>query len=463
MKELLKSNKFKWGLVIVVTLLTLLIPESETFHFQVKLFLASTLFNILLLAFSLTHPIVPSILLPMSYWILNISTPQVIFGAWSNQITWVLLGGLLFADMMTSSGISKRIAYNCMKLARGNFILLMFIMLVPGIIIAAFVPAVVARCALFASIMMSLCEALDYKAGSKKAVIAFAVGYIVSSNTGWLFYTGSNANIIAMGALTSININVDFSRFLLCNFVPELFWLIGSVIIVIFLYRDKQKSDSKVVKAYIDEQCKNLGKMTSSEIKMAIIMIVVIVLLFTSSYHSLNPGQIFCLAAIVGLLPAIGLLDGKSIQKTNFTMVFLVAGCVAIGDVASELGAGAVLIDSLLPYAPHSFVPLNLFIWLITFIGNFLMTPLALIASLSTPIVNLAQALGFSPEAMMYLFLFSTSCIALPYEITASLLLFGYGMMSMKDFFKIFMIISIWTAICIIVLMIPWFTIIGLI
>lgn len=462
-KNLSAANKIQWLTTLLITGMMWCIPVNEVLSRELKMFFVVTVFNILLLAFSLLPTIVPAILLPLGYWIFKVSAPSVIYGAWGNQIAWVVLGGLVFAHMMGNSGLSKRLAYKCMTLAKGNFTVLMFILLIPGIIIAPFVPAAVARCAIFGAILISLCQAMGYQPNSPKAVIAFVVGYIVSSNTGWLFYTGSNANIIAVGILETAGFPTTFVRYLICNFIPVFLWLITSIIIVIWLNRNQEKEDKTAIQEHIQAQYKVLGKMTEAEIKMLVIMAVVMVLLLTTKYHPLNAGMIFCLAVVVGFLPGVNLLQESDLQKVNFSMVFLVTACLAIGDVAADLGAGMLIITGIMPYAPHSFIALAIFIWVISVLGNLLMTPLALIASLGVPLITLAQNLGFSPEAITYIFLFSTNAIVLPYEIAASIVLFGYGMMDIKNFIKNFAAIGLWSLVCIVIFMIPWFKLIGMV
>ncbi len=457
------STHIKWAITIICTVLVLCIPVNDVFTSQMKYFFAITLFNIFLLAFSLLPLIVPALLLPMGYWIFQVAEPSIIYGSWGNQIAWVVLGGLIFANMMTNSGLSKRIAYKCMTLARGNFVTLMFILLIPGIIITPFVPAAVARCAIFCTILMSLCQAMGYDAYSPKAVIAFVVGYIVSINTSYLFLTGTNANLIAVGFLENVGISVSFGRFFICNFVPSLLWLIASIILVFFLNRTKAKDDKVAMKKHLDQQYRSLGKMTATEKKMLTMMIVVMVLLLTSNYHSLNAGMIFCVAIAVGFLPGINLIKQTDLQKVNFTMVFLVTACVAIGDVATALGAGELLMNVLMPYAPDSFGMMSIFVWIITVLGNLLMTPLAIISSLSLPVITLAQNFGINPEAIIYIFLFSTNAVILPYEVAAGMVFFGFGMINTKQFMKNLGAIGLLSLISIFIFYIPWFKIIGLI
>lgn len=456
LKAMPTAAKVKWLINILLTAAVFLIPTTDQFTMQIKIFLAITVFNILLMAFDLIPIIVPSLLLPLAYWIFKVADPTIIYHAWGDQIAWIVVGGLFFAYMMNASGLSKRIAYKCMILARGNFIALMFIMIIPGLIIAPFVLAALARTALFCAIMMSLCDALGYKADTPKAIMAFVVAYIVSANSGWLFLTGSNANIIATSYLQSVGVNIDFFSYLFYNFPPELLWIIGSVAIVVLLNRDKAKGeDREHIRSHVKEQYAALGKMSGKETKMLVLMILTFALLLTTNYHSLNAGQIFTLIVVIGFFPGMDLMKAQDISKINFSMVFMVTACVAIGDVSMELNAGQVLMDALMPYAPQSLLAL-------AFFGNLLMTPLALLAALSMPLITLSQNLGINPEAIIYIFLYSTAALILPYEITAGVVMYGYGMISMKNFLKNFSAIAIWTLLCIFIFIIPWFKLTGL-
>lgn len=457
------SAKIKWIINILLPAAVFLIPTSDQFTMQIKIFLALTLLNILMMAFDLIPIIVPSLLLPLSYWIFKVADPAVAYHAWGDQIAWIVVGGLFFAYMMNASGLSKRIAYKCMILARGNFIALMFIMIIPGLIIAPFVPAALARTALFCAIMMSLCDALGYKADTPKAIIAFVVAYIVGSNAGWTVMTGSNANIIATTYLQQNGISVDFFSYMFYNLPPELLWIIGSVAIIILMNRDKNdKEDPAHLRAHVKEQYAALGKMSVKEKKMLVLMILTFALLLTTNYHSLNAGMIFTLIVVIGFLPGIDLLQSSDISKINFSMVFMVTACVAIGDVSMELNAGQILMDALMPYAPKSLLALALFVFIIAFVGNLLMTPLALLAALSMPLITLSQNLGLNPEGILYIFLYSTAALILPYEITAGVVMYGFGMVNMKNFLKNFTAISIWSLICVFIFMVPWFKITGL-
>ena len=133
--NLSRTDIIKWVFTLGICAVLAFLPTSEVLTFQLKWFFVVTLFCIFLMAFSLLPVIVPAIMMPLGYWMFGIAKPPVIYGAWGNQITWVVLGGLLFAIMMGNSGLSKRVAYKCMLWARGNLILVMLFMLVAGLVI----------------------------------------------------------------------------------------------------------------------------------------------------------------------------------------------------------------------------------------------------------------------------------------------------------------------------------------
>lgn len=88
------SAKIKWLVNILLTAAVFLIPTTDQFTMQIKIFLAITVFNILMMAFDLIPIIVPSLLLPLAYWIFKVADPAIVYHAWGDQIAWIVVGGL---------------------------------------------------------------------------------------------------------------------------------------------------------------------------------------------------------------------------------------------------------------------------------------------------------------------------------------------------------------------------------
>ncbi len=164
------SYLIKWIISIAITVIIFLVPETEVFTYEVKGFLAITTLSMLMMAMELAHNIVPALLLQIGYYVLKIAPIETVFSAWQNQIPWLVLGSFIIAAIMEQTGLSKRIAYYCMLKAKGRFSALMFASLIAGVIISAFVSASLARTAMLCALMVSLCQAMDYKPFSKEAI-----------------------------------------------------------------------------------------------------------------------------------------------------------------------------------------------------------------------------------------------------------------------------------------------------
>ena len=77
----------------------------------------------------------------------------------------------MVAHIMQKTGVSKRLAYSLMLLARGNFYIVIAMLIVAGVIMAMFVPASIARVAIFGAIALSIRDAMGWKDDTKKTII----------------------------------------------------------------------------------------------------------------------------------------------------------------------------------------------------------------------------------------------------------------------------------------------------
>jgi di/tricarboxylate transporter len=95
-------------------------------------------------------------------------------------------------------------------------------------------------------------------------------------------------------------------------------------------------------------------------------------------------------------------------------------------------------------------------------IANFFMTPLGIVAALSESVATIANNLGFSARAAVYMLQLSCDFLIFPYENAWILVTFSLGMMKMKDFIKWEIVRTILLAIGIAVLFIPWWSVLGI-
>lgn len=455
----LSSAKFKWAITLILTIVLLLIPTSEAFTLQMKLFFAVTVFIILILAFELTPMIIPAVSLPILYVVFGLAPGDVVFQPWTTQIPSLLLGAFIITNVMQDTGLSKRIAYWALLKTGGSYLGLFVGSILGGVILGLIVPGAVGRTVLFATIMLGICKALKYESGSKEATGLMFLAFIASNTITHCIFTSNSANLMLAGYLQPYGVEINFVNWMKVTLIPTLAIALGSLFLIWLLYRGKNNTTSK---EYLKEEYAKLGKTTSEEKRLAVIAVITVIGFMTVSLHGIQPGFILAIAGVLCFIPQFNLAKKEDIKKINFIMIFLTVGMISIGNVSTHIGAGSFIADIIHNVMPENIQTASLLIYLVVFLGNILLTPLALLSGLLTPLLELGINMGWSPTGMGFLFGSCIDNIILPHETTTALIIFSFGIIKMKDFIKYFALRSILFIPILLVVVIPWFKFIGI-
>ena len=252
---------------------------------------------------------------------------------------------------------------------------------------------------------------------------------------------------------------MNFFTFLYHNWIFTI-WLVLAAILIYKLIGPEGNMPSK---DYFKEKYAEMGKMSSDEKKASVIALVLVALIMTTSIHGIPMGWCFVLMACVMYLPFIRVANEDDIKDVRYSIVFFVAACMTIGNVGTEVGVGQLIANAILPYMHGIGETTFMFLVLVLGgLGNFVLTPLAILATLTAPITQLAAELGIPHLPVWYTLMTSTNLIVLPYEYIAYLFTFSFGLMSMKDFIKVYSIKSICLIIFTLVVALPWWRFIGI-
>lgn len=449
----------KWIVAILLSLAVFLIPTSETMTIQIKLFFMITIFAIMLMAFSFTPVIVTALILPVGYVLCDLAPVEVVFKAWSGQIPWLVMGSFFIAAIMERSGLSYRIAYWCLLRAKGNYTLLMYAAGVAGVVLAAAIPAAIARCVIFCTIMLGLCRAMDFKPYSKEAVCTFLVALIAATGTKLAFLTGANTTILTTGLLENAGYPMSYGTYFWYMGIPQIIYSFICITLALLMFRP---DTSKSSREYIQQKYDELGKVGSYEKKTMLMVIATLILLCTDSLHGIDAQWVFLIMMIIGFWPGINLADNDVIKSINWPMVFFITATSSIGDVSNYLGAGELLVNTLSPMMPDSLFGMHAFVFILACLANLLMTPLALISGLATPLIDLAISMDINPIGLTMTLLVSAAEMVLPYEISYGLIVYGFNMMKMKDFIKYGLVKMILCFILTFTLFFGWYKFVGI-
>jgi len=207
-----------------------------------------------------------------------------------------------------------------------------------------------------------------------------------------------------------------------------------------------------------------MEEITKKEKVNLLALVLLLAFIFTVDLHKLEVNIGFILIPWIVYLPFLEGADFKDLKKVNFDMVFFFTGCMSIGTVATKLGLGAAIANLMTTVLAGNTSPfLIMFIlFALVFALNFLMTPVAIVSLITVPILIMVTELGFNPVPFMYAVSASTEAVVLPYEYLAYLLVYSFGMMRMNDFIKFNAARSVVVFAGILLILVPYWMLIGL-
>ena len=251
----------KWGIALLIPVVTYfwtgttdLSPEAQRFLTFTFCALAIWTLNIL------PEPFV-AMILPIIYIVTGVGKPSQILSAWSGSAGWLVLSGLFIAEVMSSTGIAKRIAVWSIKLTGGSFHFLLWGFMLAGYIMAPFIPTVTGKAAIFAILAVGICKGFNIQPCSKEAA-TLVIGALLAVAIPKLAFLSAGVDVaMAMGLYAqATGTPISWSAYFLHNFPPSLLYAALSIYTLLFIMRPKLSFD---LETFIREEYETLGPMLS--------------------------------------------------------------------------------------------------------------------------------------------------------------------------------------------------------
>lgn len=447
------KTKISWAITVLIPVLIMLIPVTEVFTMQIKLFLALTICAILIFAMELMDNLIPALLLPMCYYVFKLVPLATAFQPWTTTIPWMCLGGFLLTNIMLRTGLLKRMAYWCIVRIGGTYKAIIWGITVFGIVFNLLKPG--ASFVAMSAFAFGICTALGLGRSKAAAGIMIAAAF-ATLVPGYFIYTPTNVGLLLGigGAVTDTA--VTYFEFMKHNivFVPFIFittWMLTK------LFKPETAIDGK---AYFQEEQRKLGKISADEIKTAIAMVGLFACMLT---NIVDMGFAFIFFPCLLFFPGINVGIKEDMVKVNYGFLIFVVACMSIGSVATALGVGKLISAMVLPFMSNmNSLGVITVVYLLGVSLNFLLTPLAAMATFGAPLTQLALDLQINPIPMLYTFYYSLDQIILPYEHAQYLLFFSFGLFSVQDFMKAFGMKMALNFVYLLCIALPYWKLIGL-
>lgn len=453
-----RSNAIKWAITIGLTLVMLLIPETGFYAGEIKRFFVITVACLALIAFEFFPMLIVAGLMPMIWALFNVVPASVAMGPWMGSTMYMVVGMFVMTASLEHCGLLKRIAFILMSKINGSYATLLVGLMVVGFILG--VLTLGAAYAIMAALCAGLCYSLKVQRTRAGAGIAMAGMLGACSSHAYTYSAQAMAVIFGVsGDILKDSVITPISVFL--HNWPMFFVCLGIMFIVIKWYKPEEAFNSG---DYFKNELQAMGKISRREKINAAMIACVLLYICTYDMHHLDLNYAFAIIPYMVFLPFLDGADSDTLKLVNWQMIFFVAGCMAIGTVATSLGIGNILAG----FCIGAFSSLdNVFaifgaVFGMVFGLNFLMTPLAIWSLLAQPVLQAAASLGYNPVPFVYALISCSEAIILPYEYVPYLLFYGFGIIKMGDFVKLNIMRSLVFFGGYLVILIPYWYLIGL-
>lgn len=456
-----KGALIKWAINILVPLVLFLIPETETYTYNVKMFLVVTLAGILMVAFEQVHLMAVSMLFPIGYMVTGLVPMDVAYSAWLQTMPLVVVGGYMITNVLNRIGLLKRMAYWCFIKVRGSYYGLLYSTFIVGCILNTVTGG--NAWVMMAAFTFGLCMGFGLGKSIDSAIIML-VGALSAGASCMFIYSPYFMGLIWNAANTTLPEGAEpygatWVEFFWQN-LPYLIFCLVFIWLLPKIFKPKHKLPGV---DYFKAEYAKLGKMDRDEKIGAILTVLLIVFMMTGNLHGIALDWGFIVLPWLMFFPGIKIASEDDVKAVDWSMVFFCIACLSIGTVSSYLGIGEVVADLLVPaLQPMSSNVVMVAIYAVAVILNFLLTPLAILAGFAQPIAQIAADLGLNPVGALYSLFAGCDQVLLPYEYLTYMIFYAFGLIKLGDFMKILGFKMAAVTVVLAVVMIPWWHFVGI-
>ena len=326
-KTVNRKSLISWIVTLALPIIILLIPTTEAFTSDIRTFFAITLMGIAMFCFDEMDNAIAGILMMLLYIMTGIAPSGTVFSAWTNDIPWYILATLLLVNILEDTTILKRIAYHCIILAGGTYTGIVFGITLTAILSIIIVPGTWTSMAV-AAITLSIIKSLELPVGKASGGILMAACFGFHIASGFVYSPSGIQMFLDMSksveGVVEGSLNTNFIDFFIQDLPLVLLPFIMAFIITKLMKPEKPING----KAYFQQQLKDLGKMTTNDKKVLVILLVLLVYLLSNRWTHWNMLYGFLLAPIICYLPGIKVGKVEHFRKVNFNVIFFIVAPV---------------------------------------------------------------------------------------------------------------------------------------
>ena len=411
-----KIGSVATGLILISSIILYFIPSTGGISREVIRASALVVFAMGFWATGALPEYLTALIFFLIAMISKVAPATVVFSGFHSTALWLVFGGLVLAAAVKRTGLGQRLAHRLLGFFGTSYVAVISGIVLLGMLVAFIMPSTMGRVALLIPVVVAMAERLGFSEdspGRNGMVLAATLGCFAPSCA---VLPANVPNMVLAGTSENLyNLTFGYGNYLKLHY-PVVGFMKGITIVILtcFLFPDRVRSVPSTHHG-------TRGSFSPHEWMLMLILSGTLLLWGTDFLHGVSPAWVALAAAVVCMLPFIGLLPvGAFTQAINFGPIFYVAGVLGVGAVVARTGIGNILgreLLELIGFEPgrdmRNFFSLVMLSTAVSPVATGVGVP-AILAPLSA---DIAEATGFPLVTVLMTQAIGISNLILPYQV----------------------------------------------
>jgi sodium-dependent dicarboxylate transporter 2/3/5 len=399
------------------------------------------------------------------FWVFGVVHFNVAFSGFSNSTTWFSFGAMLMGIAASKSGLARRLAYQLMLRAGTTYSRILLGLIVTDFLLTLIVPSGIARVVIMAAIALGLMDALGMQPGGKAARGMFLIITYAATLFDKMIIAGTSS-IIARGLIEEVGgVEVNWSQWFVAFLPCHIITVIAAWLLTLWLF-PPEKIEIESGLNYLRTELHELGPLSQTEAKAAILIGSATLLWMTDFIHHISPSKIGLGVGLATLLPRVGVLSVEDLKRMNFFPVFFVAAALGMANVLVATKAVDLLtsigLSWLEPLMVDNLTSTIVLYWTAFIYHILLSSDIAMLGTSMPILMNFAKSHNLNPLALGMIWTIGSAGKLFVYQSAVLIVGNSFGHFKASDLLRIGLLLSFVEFVAIVVMVLLYWPMIGI-